>query len=172
MLAIRLAKIVSVAAIALYMALVVFNNVTDYWTNFAYVADVLDIEQVSPRSTIRWRAITSPALHHAAFVLIIVVEFLIAVLTGLGALAMMRTLRASGQKFQRAKSLAIAGLALGFLLYEGGFGAIAGEWFGMWQSASHDAGPSAFRLLIWPHDLRQALQAHQIRRAGRVSDLS
>ena len=40
MLAIRLAKIVSVAAIALYMALVVFNNVTDYWTKFAYVADV------------------------------------------------------------------------------------------------------------------------------------
>jgi predicted small integral membrane protein len=37
MLAIRVAKIVSVAAIALYMALVVFNNVTDYWTNFAYV---------------------------------------------------------------------------------------------------------------------------------------
>jgi hypothetical protein len=44
MLAIRVAKIVSVAAIALYMALVVFNNVTDYWTNFAYVADVLDVE--------------------------------------------------------------------------------------------------------------------------------
>ena len=44
MLAIRVAKIVSIAAIALYMALVVFNNVTDYWTNFAYVADVLDVE--------------------------------------------------------------------------------------------------------------------------------
>ena len=44
MLAIRLAKIVAVGAIALYVALVVFNNVTDYWTNFAYVADVLDVE--------------------------------------------------------------------------------------------------------------------------------
>lgn len=148
MLAIRLAKVISVAAVALYMALVVFNNIIDYWTNFAYVADVLDIEGVSPRSSIRWRAITSPALHHASFVLIILVEFLVAILTGLGALAMVRALRASGQKFQRAKSLAIAGLALGFLLYEGGFVAIAGEWFGMWQSASHDAGPSAFRILI------------------------
>ena len=47
MLAIRVAKIVSVAAIALYMALVVFNNVTDYWRNFAYVADMLDVEACS-----------------------------------------------------------------------------------------------------------------------------
>ena len=30
----------------------------------------------------------------------------------------------------------------------GGFVAVAGEWFGMWQSASHAAGPSAFQILI------------------------
>jgi predicted small integral membrane protein len=148
MLAIRLAKIVAVGAIALYVALVVFNNVTDYWTNFAHVADVLDVEQVSPRSNIRWRAITSPVLYHAAFVLIIVTEFFIAILTAAGALAMTRALCASAQKFARAKGLAVLGLALGFLLYEGGFVAVAGEWFGMWQSASHAAGPSAFQILI------------------------
>ena len=39
-------------------------------------------------------------------------------------------------------------LALGFLLYESGFVAVAGEWFGMWQSASHATGPSAFQILI------------------------
>ena len=43
-----------------------------------------------------------------------------------------------------AKAKAVVGLALGFLLYEGGFVALAGEWFGMWQSASYDAVPSAF----------------------------
>ena len=48
---------------------------------------------------------------------------------------------------QRAKAKAVAGLALGFLLYEGGFVAVAGEWFGMWQSASYDAVPSAFRIV-------------------------
>jgi predicted small integral membrane protein len=148
MLEIRLAKIVSVGAVALYMTLVVFNNITDYWTNFAYVADVLDIEQISPRSTIRWRAITSPLLHHAAFVSIIVTEFLIALLTSAGAMAMARALKGHATQFQQAKSKAVAGLALGFLLYEGGFVAVAGEWFGMWQSASHAAGPSAFRILM------------------------
>ena len=148
MLAVRLAKIVSVGTIALYMALVVFNNVTDYWTNFAFVVDVLDIEQISPRSTIRWRAITSPALHHAAYSLIILTEFFIAMLTAAGALAMTRALRLSAEEFQRAKAKAVSGLALGFLLYEGGFVAVAGEWFGMWQSASYDAVPSAFRILV------------------------
>jgi predicted small integral membrane protein len=147
MLAIRLAKIVSVGAIALYMLLVVFNNVTDYRTNFVYVEGVLDIEQISPRSTIQWRAITSPLLHHAAFVSIIVTEFFIALLTAAGGLAMARALKASAQKFERAKSKAVAGLALGFLLYEGGFVALAGEWFGMWQSAAYDAVPSAYRIL-------------------------
>jgi len=147
MLAVRLAKILSVAAIALYMALVVFNNVTDYGTNFAYVTAVLDIEQISPRSDIRWRAVTSPALHQAAFVLIILTEVAIAALTAAGALAMARVINAPAQKFARAKSKAVAGLALGFLLYEGGFVAVAGEWFGMWQSAAADAVPSAFRIL-------------------------
>jgi predicted small integral membrane protein len=148
MIAIRLAKTVSVGAIALYMALVVFNNATDYSTNFAFVQAVLDIEQISPRSTIRWRAVTSPLLHHAAFALIILTEFAVALLTVAGALAMALALTAGAQKFARAKGLAIAGLALGFLLFEGGFVAIAGEWFGMWQSASCAAGSSAFQILM------------------------
>ncbi|MCI0466524.1 MAG: DUF2165 domain-containing protein [Beijerinckiaceae bacterium] len=148
MLAIRLAKILCAAAVAFYMALVVFNNVTDYWTNFAFVADVLDIEQVSPRSDIRWRAITSPALHHAAYVLIILTEFLVAMLTFGGALAMGLALKASAKRFEHAKVKAIAGLSFGFLLFEGGFVAVGGEWFGMWQSASYDAVPSAFRILV------------------------
>ncbi len=147
MLAIRLAKITAVGAIGLYMALVVFNNVTDYWTNFAYVEGVLDIEQTLPKSTIRWRAVTSPLLHHAAFVSIIVAEFFIGLLTAAGVLAMARALKASATQFQQAKSKAVAGLALGFLLYEGGFVAVAGEWFGTWQSPTYDAVPSAFRIL-------------------------
>jgi predicted small integral membrane protein len=147
-LAIRLAKILCAAAIAFYMALVVFNNITDYWTNFAFVVDVLDIEQISPRSDIRWRAVTSPALHHAAFVLIIITELIISGLTLAGTLSMTRALKAGAHQFQQAKSKAVAGLALGFLLYEGGFVAVAGEWFGMWQSASYDAVPSAFRILM------------------------
>jgi predicted small integral membrane protein len=61
---------------------------------------------------------------------------------------MIRELKSGAQTFQRAKNLAILGLALGFLLFQGGFIAVAGEWFGMWRSSEADAEQSAFRIAI------------------------
>ncbi len=145
---IRLAKIACVGAVALYMALVVFGNVTDYWTNFAFVTHVLDMDEIPGGAKIRWRAVTSPVLHHAAYVTIIATEAAIFALTGLGVLTMVRARRANAPLFQRAKSRAIAGLALGFILFEAGFIAVGGEWFGMWRSQNADAVPSAFRIAI------------------------
>ena len=43
---------------------------------------------------------------------------------------------------------AVAGLTLGFLLWQVGFMSIGGEWFGMWQSQQWNGVPSAFRFLI------------------------
>ena len=148
MLAIRLAKISCVAAIAFYVALVALGNVSDYWTNFAFVTHVLDMDEVPAASHIHWRAVTSPALHHAGYILIIAMEIVTAALCALGATAMVRQLRAKAQLFQHAKSMAVAGLTLGFLLFEGGFVAVGGEWFGMWQARDLDAVPSAFRILM------------------------
>ena len=121
MLAIRLAKIGCVAAIAFYVALVAFGNLSDYWTNFAFVTEVLDMDAVPAASRIRWRAVTSPVLHHAGYILIIATEIVTAALCALGALAMARQVLAKAQPFHAAKSKAVAGLTLGFLLYEGGF---------------------------------------------------
>jgi predicted small integral membrane protein len=146
-LAIRLAKVSCAAVIAFYAALVAFGNISDYWTNFAFVTEVLDMHVVPAASYIRWRAVTSPVLHHAGYILIIAMEIIIAALCALGAIAMARRLRAKAQLFQQAKSMAVAGLTLGFLLFEGGFVAIGGEWFGMWQARDLDAVPSAFRIL-------------------------
>ena len=70
MLSLRLAKIACFAALALYVGVVAFGNVADYWTNFAFVTHVLDMDQ-PPKSSIRWRAITSVTFHHAIYVLII-----------------------------------------------------------------------------------------------------
>ncbi len=147
-LAIRLAKIVCVAAIAFYVALVAFGNISDYWTNFAFVTEVLDMDAVPAASHIRWRAVTSPVLHHAGYILIIATEIATAALCALGAIAMARQVLAKAQPFHTAKSKAVAGLTLGFLLYEGGFVAVGGEWFGMWQARDLDAVQSAFRVLM------------------------
>ena len=62
------------------------------------------------RSTIRYRAITSPALHHAAYAIIIAAEALTAVLCWIGACALLaRQLRADARTFNRAKTFAVAG---------------------------------------------------------------
>ena len=148
MLAIRAAKIAAVAAVALFATLVAFGNVTDYGTNLVFVQHVLAMDSIFPGSTITYRAITSPALQHAAYALIIAAEALTALLCWIGAVALARSLGADAKTFNRAKTFAIAGLTLGFLLWQVGFMTIGGEWFGMWQSQHWNGVPSAFRFVM------------------------
>ena len=148
MIAIRASKIVLVVAIALFASLVAFGNLTDYNTNFVFVQHVLSMDTVFPFSTIKYRAITSPALHVAAYALIIAAEMAIAVLCWIGAYILFRHVRADAATFNRAKTFAIFGLTLGLLLWQVGFMSIGGEWFGMWQSKEWNGVPSAFRFVV------------------------
>jgi predicted small integral membrane protein len=102
MIAIRAAKAASVAAIALFASLVTFGNLTDYNTNFVFVEHVMSMDTIFPFSTIKYRAITSPALHQAAYALIIAAEALIAVLCWIGAVLLVWRLRADAKAFHRA----------------------------------------------------------------------
>jgi predicted small integral membrane protein len=146
--ALRLAKIVTVAAIALFATLVTFGNLTDYGTNFAFVRHVLSMDTIFPTSAIRYRAITGTALHHAAYVVIIAAEAATAAVCWIGTWRLVRALRADAPAFNRAKAPAVAGLTLGFLVWNVGFMSIGGEWFGMWQSAQWNGVPSAFRFVM------------------------
>jgi predicted small integral membrane protein len=148
MIAVRAAKAATVAAVALFATLVTFGNLTDYNTNFVFVEHVMSMDTIFPFSTIKYRAITSPALHHAAYALIIAAEAMTAVLCWIGAAMLARRLRADAKTFNRAKTFAVAGLTLGFLLWQVGFMSIGGEWFGMWQSQQWNGVPSAFRFLM------------------------
>jgi predicted small integral membrane protein len=147
-LVLRASKAIGVAAMGLLVSLVAFGNLTDYDTNFAFVQHVLTMDTTFPSSTIRYRAITNPALHHAAYALIIATEILTAALCWMGALQLSRHIGDTGQGFNRAKRIAIAGLTVGFLLWQVGFIAIGGEWFGMWMSPQWNGIPSAFRYLV------------------------
>lgn len=148
MLALRAAKVVLVIAIALFATLVAFGNITDYGTNLAFVQHVLAMDTIFPGSTIHYRAITAPALQHAAYALIIAAEMATAVLCWIGAWQLLRRIRADAAMFHRAKTFAVLGLLLGFLLWQVGFMSIGGEWFGMWQSAQWNGVPSAFRFVV------------------------
>ena len=148
MIAIRAAKAATVAAIALLASLVAFGNLTDYGTNLAFVQHVMSMDTIFAFSTIGYRAITNPALQKAAYAVIIAVEAATAVLCWIGAAKLLYRLRAGARVFHRAKATAIAGLTLGFVIWQFGFMTIGGEWFGMWQSQQWNDVPSAFRFLI------------------------
>ena len=144
----RVAKTLAVMSIAFFATLAAFGNITDYRTNFAFVQHVMAMDTIFPDADVRYRAVTSPILHHIAYVVIIVIETLVAALCWLGGVRMASRVRAEAALFNRSKSAAIAGLTLGYLLWQVGFMSIGGEWFGMWMSSQWNGQESAFRFLI------------------------
>src|SRR5580698_5858596 len=63
----RWAKILLLAAIALFFTLVAFNNITDFDTNYQFVRHVLAMDTTFPDSHTTWRALRSPAIHVAFY---------------------------------------------------------------------------------------------------------
>ena len=145
---VRLSKLLLLATVALWISLVAFGNLTDYGSNWPFVQHVLAMDTIFPHAGIGYRAIRSPWLQHAAYALIIAVETLAALLCWLGTWRLWRARRASAAAFQRAKRVAVLGLAVGVALWLGGFVAIGGEWFGMWMSSQWNGIQSAFRFAI------------------------
>jgi predicted small integral membrane protein len=98
-----------------------------------------------PDNTGRWRAIMSPWVHHAVYLLITATECSVALLCWLGAFRLYRS-RSDASRFNRNKDLAVCGLTLGIVLWFTGFITIGGEWFLMWQSQTWNGQQAAFRL--------------------------
>jgi predicted small integral membrane protein len=148
MIVVRGAKAMLVAAVALFASLVAFGNLTDYDTNFRFVQHVLSMDTIFATSTIKYRAIVDPSLQRVIYAVIIATEAVTAALCWIGVAALGRALRADAATFNRAKTFAILGLTLGFLLWQAGFMSIGGEWFGMWQSQQWNGVPGAFRFVV------------------------
>lgn len=106
------------------------------------------MDTIFPSSTIKYRAITNPVLQHAAYFGIIAAENAIAILCWIGAAVLVLKLGTRAVIFNRAKSVAIAGLTLGILLWLTGFMVIGGEWFGMWMSQQWNGVASASRSVM------------------------
>lgn len=145
---IRTAKILLVLLIGLCALLIGIDNIVDYGTNFAFVQHVMSMDTVFPSSTLTWRALTSPQLHHIAYGIIIGAELLTGLISILGAARLWRVRAAEAGRFNAAKDLATIGLTLGFTLWFFGFMTIGGEWFQMWQSQTWNGQQSAFRFIV------------------------
>ena len=143
----RYSKISLVWAIALNTSLVVFNNLTDYDSNYWFVVHVLKMDTTFPDNQGMWRAIDLPAIHHLLYWVIILAETAIAALCWWGG-ARLFGAKDDAESFNRAKGIAIAGLTLGIVLWFTGFITIGGEWFLMWQSDVWNGIQPAFRLAV------------------------
>jgi predicted small integral membrane protein len=143
----RLGKTLLTSTLALYFLLLAFNNTIDYGTNFKFVEHVLSMDSIPADPHVQWRAIRTPQLHHVAYWTIILWELMTGCICGLGAKRLFSALR-SKQEFDVAKTLPIAGLWLGLLLWALGFITIGGEWFLMWESSVWNGELPALRMFI------------------------
>lgn len=142
----RATKISLVLAVALFHTLVVFNNLTDYNTNYQFVRHVLMMDSTAPGNQGMWRAINSPAWQTAAYICIIGWESVVMMLCWAGSWRMMRQYTSSSAAFESAKHVAISALTLALLMWLVAFLTVGGEWFLMWQAKTWNGQDAAFRM--------------------------
>ena len=71
----RSAKLLLLAGIAFYFTLVVFNNLTDFNSNYEFIRHVLSMDSILPGNHAMWRAMPWPVIHLVFYWIIIAWEF-------------------------------------------------------------------------------------------------
>jgi len=145
---VRLSKCALLAGIALFYTLVVFNNITDYGSNYQFVHHVLRMDTTFPGNRGLWRAIDSTGVQTLFYAGIILWEAITGILCWWGLVELLRRLTAPAAAFDRVKSIATLALTLGLLLWLVAFLTIGGEWFLMWQSPTWNGQEAAFRMFV------------------------
>src|SRR5580658_7958994 len=113
----RTAKLLLLAAIALFYTLVVLNNTTDFDSNYQFVRHVLSMDSTFPGNKGLWRALPSPAFHLAFYWGIIAWEIATSILLWWGVARLLRALRLPAVAFNAAKGVPIIALTLSLLMW-------------------------------------------------------
>jgi predicted small integral membrane protein len=142
----RASKTLLLAGIAFYYTLVVFNNLTDFDSNYQFVRHTLSMDTTFPGNHGMWRAITWPVVHLVFYLTIIAWEMATAALLWWGSARLVKAWRLTAPAFNAAKGPAIAGLTLSMLMWLVAFLSVGGEWFLMWQSATWNGQAAAVRM--------------------------
>jgi predicted small integral membrane protein len=133
------------AGIALFYTLVVFNNLTDFNSNYQFVRHVLMMDSTFPGNHGMWRALPSPAFHMVFYISIIAWEIASMILLWWGIVRLLRALRLPAAAFNLAKRAAVMALTLSMLMWMVAFLTVGAEWFLMWQSHTWNGQEAAFR---------------------------
>lgn len=141
----RAAKLSLLAGVALFYSFVVFNNLTDFNSNYQFVRHVLMMDTTFPGNHGMWRALTSSAADHSFYIGIIVWEIVTATLLWSGCVALLRAIRRPALNFEAAKRIPVIALTSSLLMWLVAFISVGGEWFLMWQSHLWNGEETAFR---------------------------
>ncbi len=142
----RVCKIVLLFGVAFYYTGLVFNNLADYDSNYAFIRHVLMMDSTFPGNHGMWRAINSPTAHTIFYLATIAWEFTTMALCWWGELQLVRALRGTAIAFHQAKRIAIVALTLSLAMWLTAFLTVGGEWFLMWQSKTWNGQEAAFRM--------------------------
>jgi predicted small integral membrane protein len=142
----RIAKLLLLAGVGLFYALLVFNNVTDFDSNYQFVRHVLSMDSTFPGNHGMWRALLSPAFHLAFYLGIIAWEIATTILLWWGVGQLLRTLRLRASAFNGAKRIPVMALTLSMVMWLVAFLSVGAEWFLMWQSHTWNGQEAAFRM--------------------------
>jgi predicted small integral membrane protein len=140
----RAAKVILLVGLAVYYTLVVFNNVTEFDSNFEFVRHVLMMDTTFPGNHGMWRALPWPGAHLAFYLGIIAWEMVTMALLWWAAVRLARALRGPASAFNRAKDVAVAALTISLTMWL--FLSVGAEWFLMWQSHLWNGQEAAFRM--------------------------
>jgi predicted small integral membrane protein len=157
----RWSKILLLAAFAFFFTMIVFNNVTDFGSNYEFVRHTLSMDTTFPGNHGMWRAITNPRVYLVFYLGIIAWEVLNAVLCWWGAIKLFRARHMPDAEFQHAKIVGIAALTSALLQWLVAFECIGGEWFLMWQSHQWNGQEAGFRMFMMEAVVMLLLQMHE-----------
>jgi predicted small integral membrane protein len=145
---IRVAKTLLVAGVAVFYTLVIFNNLTDFNSNYQFVQHVLSMDTTFPGNNGMWRAMPSPTWHLAFYLSIIAWEIATAILLWWGCARLFVALRLTAVEFNGAKQVPVMALTVSSLMWLVAFLSVGGEWFLMWQSPNWNGQEAAFRNFV------------------------
>lgn len=142
----RIAKLLLVAAIAFFYTLVVFNNLTDFNSNYQFVRHVLMMDTTFPHNHGLWRATQNANVHRLFYISIIVWEMITMIVLWVGSYHLAHRVRGTPEEYELAKKIPLIGLISSMLMWLVAFLTLGAEWFLMWQSHEWNGQEAAFRM--------------------------
>ncbi|MEJ5059185.1 MULTISPECIES: DUF2165 domain-containing protein [unclassified Pseudomonas] len=131
---IKISKASIMLFISFFGLLMMYSNITDYATNYEYLAHILSMDTTRDDHKYAHRAITSPMIHHRIYWFIITLEVMFTVFCMVGTFQLFKNINTTTKEFHEAKKYALIGLLIALFLYYVCFQIIGVEWFNMDES--------------------------------------